>query len=74
MPEKVKEIPKKPNLLVIWGDDIGISHLNCHTLGLMGFKTPKRRSSGQRGQDLHRFLRQITKMLTVHLMCRQACR
>jgi len=40
MPEKVKEIPKKPNLLVIWGDDIGISHLNCYTLGLICFKTP----------------------------------
>jgi len=24
MPEKVKEMSKKPNILVIWGDDIGI--------------------------------------------------
>jgi arylsulfatase len=40
MPQKVKEIPEKPNILVIWGDDIGISNLSCYTLGLMGYKTP----------------------------------
>jgi arylsulfatase A-like enzyme len=31
---------KKPNILVIWGDDIGISNLSCYTDGLMGYKTP----------------------------------
>src|ERR1700678_1935921 len=31
---------KKPNILVIWGDDIGISNLSCYTRGLMGYKTP----------------------------------
>ncbi len=31
---------KKPNILVIWGDDIGISNLSCYTHGLMGYKTP----------------------------------
>src|SRR6478672_11424847 len=40
MPQKVKEIPEKPNILVIWGDDIGISNLSCYTHGLMGYKTP----------------------------------
>jgi arylsulfatase A-like enzyme len=30
----------KPNILVIWGDDIGISNLSCYTRGLMGYKTP----------------------------------
>jgi arylsulfatase A-like enzyme len=40
MPEKVSEVSKKPNILVIWGDDIGISNLSCYTLGLMGYKTP----------------------------------
>jgi arylsulfatase len=30
----------KPNILVIWGDDIGISNLSCYTHGLMGYKTP----------------------------------
>src|SRR6476661_1834439 len=40
MPQKVKKIPEKPNILVIWGDDIGISNLSCYTHGLMGYQTP----------------------------------
>ena len=31
---------KKPNILVIWGDDIGQSNLSCYTRGLMGYHTP----------------------------------
>ena len=31
---------KKPNILVIWGDDIGIANLSCYSHGLMGYKTP----------------------------------
>src|SRR5690349_2273155 len=30
----------KPNILVIWGDDIGISNLSCYSHGLMGYRTP----------------------------------
>src|SRR6476660_9806185 len=30
----------KPNILVIWGDDIGISNLSCYSRGLMGYFTP----------------------------------
>ncbi len=30
----------QPNILVIWGDDIGISNLSCYTHGLMGYQTP----------------------------------
>lgn len=30
----------RPNILVIWGDDIGISNLSCYTQGLMGYRTP----------------------------------
>ena len=30
---------KQPNILVIWGDDIGISNLSCYTHGLMGYQT-----------------------------------
>jgi arylsulfatase A-like enzyme len=34
-------MPKgKPNILVIWGDDIGISNLSCYSHGLMGYRTP----------------------------------
>ena len=31
---------KQPNILVIWGDDIGIANLSCYTRGLMGYQTP----------------------------------
>src|SRR4030095_11944088 len=29
----------KPNILVIWGDDIGITNLSCYSDGLMGYRT-----------------------------------
>jgi arylsulfatase len=32
--------PRKPNILVIWGDDIGITNLSCYSHGLMGYRTP----------------------------------
>jgi arylsulfatase len=32
--------PKKPNILVIWGDDIGQSNLSTYTRGMMGYRTP----------------------------------
>jgi arylsulfatase A-like enzyme len=31
---------KKPNIVVIWGDDIGQSNLSCYSDGLMGYRTP----------------------------------
>ena len=31
---------KKPNILVIWGDDIGQSNISRYTQGLMGYRTP----------------------------------
>jgi len=31
---------KQPNILVMWGDDIGQSNLSCYSKGLMGYKTP----------------------------------
>ena len=30
----------RPNILIIWGDDIGISNLSCYSDGLMGYRTP----------------------------------
>src|SRR5690349_9129297 len=31
---------QKPNIVVIWGDDIGISNLSCYSRGMMGYSTP----------------------------------
>jgi arylsulfatase A-like enzyme len=31
---------EKPNILVIWGDDIGQSNISAYTHGLMGYQTP----------------------------------
>src|SRR4029079_916846 len=41
----------KPNILVIWGDDIGISNLSCYSEGLMGYRTPNNdRIAGEGGR------------------------
>lgn len=31
---------KTPNILVIWGDDIGMTNLSCYGDGIMGYRTP----------------------------------
>ena len=30
----------KPNILVIWGDDVGITNISAYSHGLMGYQTP----------------------------------
>ena len=30
----------KPNILVVWGDDIGQSNISAYTMGLVGYRTP----------------------------------
>jgi arylsulfatase A-like enzyme len=31
---------KKPNILVIWGDDIGVHNISAYNHGVMGYRTP----------------------------------
>ena len=31
---------RKPNILIIWGDDIGIANISAYSNGLMGYETP----------------------------------
>jgi arylsulfatase len=39
----------KPNIVVIWGDDIGQSNISAYTHGLMGYKTPNIDRMGKEG-------------------------
>src|SRR5580700_5088246 len=32
--------PGKPNILVIWGDDIGVHNISAYNHGIMGYRTP----------------------------------
>ena len=38
--EKATKAGKKPNILVIWGDDIGLWNVSAYNQGMMGYKTP----------------------------------
>jgi arylsulfatase A-like enzyme len=31
---------RKPNILIIWGDDVGIANISAYSNGLMGYETP----------------------------------
>jgi hypothetical protein len=31
---------KQPNILVIWGDDIGRDNISAYSMGIMGYRTP----------------------------------
>lgn len=39
-PSAAEGSPAKSNILVIWGDDIGIHNLSIYNLGIMGYHTP----------------------------------
>jgi len=39
----------KPNILIIWGDDIGYSNISINSQGMMGYKTPNIDRIGHEG-------------------------
>ena len=39
----------KPNILVIWGDDIGQFNVSAYNMGMMGYKTPNIDRIGKEG-------------------------
>jgi len=40
---------KKPNIVVIWGDDIGVHNISAYNHGIMGYKTPNIDRLAQQG-------------------------
>ena len=40
---------RKPNILVIWGDDIGQFNISAYNMGMMGYKTPNIDRIGKEG-------------------------
>jgi arylsulfatase len=39
-PARAQAPAKKPNILVIWGDDIGWYNVSAYNMGVMGYRTP----------------------------------
>jgi len=39
----------KPNILIIWGDDIGYWNISAYSKGVMGYKTPNIDRIAKRG-------------------------
>ena len=48
-PAAAQEAAKKPNILVIWGDDIGQFNVSAYNMGMMGYKTPNIDSIAKEG-------------------------
>jgi arylsulfatase len=51
-PAKAADAPKqqkKPNILIIWGDDIGQFNISAYNMGMMGYRTPNIDRIGQEG-------------------------
>ena len=40
MSASVQSAQEKPNILIIWGDDIGEFNISAYNLGQMGYRTP----------------------------------
>ena len=39
-PVQAQQQPRKPNIVIIWGDDVGQSNISAYSRGLMGYQTP----------------------------------
>jgi arylsulfatase len=44
---------KKPNIVIIWGDDIGQTNISAYSDGLMGYKNAQHRPHRQRRHEVH---------------------
>jgi hypothetical protein len=48
-PQPAAPSGSKPNILVIWGDDIGVANISAYSNGLMGYETPNIDRIGREG-------------------------
>ncbi|WNZ61298.1 hypothetical protein QEG98_36315 [Myxococcus sp. MxC21-1] len=48
---------RKPNILVIWGDDIGIWNISAYNQGMMGYLTP----------NIDRIAKEVAMMTDINL-------
>jgi arylsulfatase len=49
VPAAAQTAAKKPNILVIWGDDVGQFNISAYNMGMMGYKTPNIDSIAKQG-------------------------
>ncbi len=40
LPQNLAAQSDLPNILVVWGDDIGQSNISAYTMGMVGYHTP----------------------------------
>ena len=45
----VRAAEDRPNIVIIWGDDVGQSNVSAYTRGLMGYQTPNIDSIAKEG-------------------------
>src|ERR1700710_2529182 len=60
-PQPAAPSGKKPNILIIWGDDVGVANISAYSNGLMGYETP----------SIDRIAREGIKFQ--HYYCEQSC-
>ena len=56
-PAEAQPEQKKPNILVIMGDDVGWFNIGAYHRGIMSGKTPNLDKLAKRGHAVHRLLR-----------------
>ena len=48
-PVQARPMPKPPNILVIWGDDVGWQNVSAYGMGTMGYTKPNIDRIGMEG-------------------------
>ncbi len=56
----------KPNILVIWGDDIGQSNISAYTMGLVGYQTPNIDRIADEGMIFTDYYSEQSSILSYH--------